>query len=449
MNEAGGDFRRRHDCASVTQAAMVRLIANRPRDAVVRSAEFSFAVSLRPRLDPSTLQRAFHRTLRRHGELLSAFRIDRGEVRVESLDLSRFALVVHDAAALPEPALRALLKKRADAGFARLDEPLTRLHFYDRGADGCVLLLQIHHLVADGWSLEIAFRDMMASYLAGGRDLSRAPVARFEDFVDAEDDFAQSPEGLAAHDYWSRTLAAMAPPLPLPYDRDRRADAVVACGRAMFELSADSVRALDGLARRLGITRFAVLFALFALAVGRFSGARAVPVAVPVARRNDARWLDLVGYVAQNIYVLAPAAEPTASTFRTCAALLAEAFAREDYPASLVAREMAAARPPGAPRAGYEQISFAMWTPQRNDPLGLANLFRGAPGMPIRAAGFEAEVVDLAVDACSRDLRLNFIAADDRLAFTLLYNADLFDAATARSIGDLFRALAEELPSRL
>lgn len=450
MNRAGDHFQRRHDSPSVTQAALARLITNRPRDAVVRASEFSFAVALRPGLDPATLERAFHRTLRRHGELLSAFRIDRGEARVESLDLARFPLVIHDAVALPEPALRARLRKRVEAGFPRLDEPLTRLHLYDRGAEGCVLLLQIHHLVADGWSLEIAFRDMMTCYLAGGRDLrAHAPAPRFEDFVDAEDDFTHTARGRAARDHWARSLAAMAPPVRLPYDRERRANAIGASGRALFELRADSVRALDDLARRLDLTRFAVLFALFALAIGRISGARAVPVAVPVARRNDARWLDLVGYVAQNVYVLAPAAEPSAATFRTCGALLAEAFAHEDYPALLAMPEVTDLRAPGAPRAGYEQVSFAMWTPQRNDPLGLAGLFGGEPDRSIRAAGFEAQVVDLAVDACSRDLRLNFIAVGNRLAFTLLYNADLFDAATARSIADIFRSLAEDLPSRL
>ena len=445
MTPESTDEGRRHDVPSIKQAAWSRRIVNRRRDAVSRSMEMAFAVKIHPGLDTETLQRALSRVVERHVELRSIFVPHMDGFRVESLPVKRFQVESYDMSGASWDTVHRAIRQTVDAGFPSLQAPLLRLRTYRIAGEGAVLLFQVHHLVSDSWSVEIVFRDLMAAYLAGGgRVWSGATPQTFEDFVDWEDEFISSAAGVAARAFWTSQLETMIEPVALPYDRTHSTEQIERGGVIRFSFSESLTADIDHLAASLRVTRFSLLLSLFALTVRRIGGASFVPIGVPVARRATRGLLELVGDTAQMIYVgLSPPSNARDFTFfLQSAKSIDESFEHQDFPVQLAIDDLGQQLPA---KPGFKQLCFSMLTPQKNDVLGLGALFQDVPGQVVKVPGYRAETIALCDNGCSRDLRLNFSTRDARVYFTLVYNADAFEPATAERLVEAFVAVAQEV----
>ncbi len=311
-----------------------------------------------------------------------------------------------------------------------------------------VVVLSIHHLVADFWSLEVLIGELAVLYRPAGEDgpagpseLRPLPLTHAE-HARRQQAMLAGPRGEASWDFWRRELAGPLPPLELPTDRQRPRQQSFGGDAWPLRLSPETTLALRSLAAERRATPFMALLAVFQALLARLSGQREVVVGSPVSGRGSADLAGVVGYFVNLLALRADfAGEPGfAELLGATRRRVLAAFRHHDYPFPLLAERLQPRRDPG--RSPLFQASFVMQKAHRPDRHGLAGFALGLPGSHLRLAGLELESVTLPRRAAQFDLTLEAADEGEEVAALLVYNTDLFDAATTARWSGFLRALA-------
>ncbi|WP_084693310.1 non-ribosomal peptide synthetase [Actinomadura atramentaria] len=391
-----------------------------------RAADYNVpvALTLRGPLDEPALAAALRDVVARH-EALRTLVTESGDQRVL------------DPAAVRVPLRRERGTARADVaaaarrGFDLAAEPPIRAHLF-RDDDGAVLLLVLHHIVADAWSTGPLLRDLGAAYTAraDGRAPAWAPLpVQYADYALWERETAAPDERLA---YWTAALAGLPAEIALPADRPRGAGGEGAA--VPWTVPADLHRAVDRLARDCGVTVFMVVQAALAVLLSRHGAGDDVPVGTPFAGRGDPALDGLVGFFVNTLVLRTDVSgDPTVGALlrRVRDADLA-AFAHADVPFDRLVEALNPER--SLARTPLFQVMLA-----RQEP----------PAPPADWAGVRVAAETLRVGAAKFDLTVGFAerrgprGAPAGLAGEIEYRPDLFDAATVAALGArLTRVLA-------
>ena len=261
-------------------------------------------------LDRVALGRALDRLIVRHESLRTTFaKVDGTVVQcIGDAQSSRFTLVEHDLrghpAALEE--LRALSAQEAQSPFDLQAGPLIRGRLIRMEHDAHVLLLTMHHIVSDGWSMGVFVRELNAlyeSYRVGGDDpLAPLPV-QYADYAVWQRNVL-SGEALAEQSaYWKEQLLGVPPMLELRTDHVRPLQQDHTGGWVSVELDARLTAQLKSLSQRHGTTLFMTLLAGWGALLSRLSGQEDVVIGTPVANRHRAGVEDLIGFFVNTLVV--------------------------------------------------------------------------------------------------------------------------------------------------
>ncbi|KJH79100.1 non-ribosomal siderophore peptide synthetase, partial [Stutzerimonas stutzeri] len=261
------------------------------------------AVRLRGVLDRSALRRAFEALVVRHESLRTLFRDEGGEPLQVILPSLPLALVEKDLSALPQTQREASagehLEQSARRPFDLAEGPLLRLDLLRLDADHHILLLTLHHIVSDGWSMGVLIDEFANLYsaFAEGREADLAPLPiQYADHARWQRLWMAAGEEQRQLDYWTRRIGDPALVLTLSSDRPRPPVQSYRGAAQNFELPLPLVIGLRSLARGQGASLFMVLLAAFEVLLMRYSGQRELRVGVPVANRGRAECERLVGF---------------------------------------------------------------------------------------------------------------------------------------------------------
>ncbi|HWS39614.1 MAG TPA: amino acid adenylation domain-containing protein [Actinoplanes sp.] len=314
------------------------------------------ALRLRGALDQSALQAALQDLVGRHESLRTTFPDTAGSPPYQHVldpvaNWPRLAVSTVTAAELDSH-----LRAAAAAPLTLTAEPPLRCNLFVLSATDSVLLLTLHHIIADGWSIEVLLRDLARAYRSrsggsGPPDWAQLPV-QYTDYTlwqrellgDRED--SQSLIGRQLT-YWRQTLAGVPAALPLPDDRPHPAIAGRSGAGVPIDWDVNRHRALQHLARQHGCTVFMVLQAALCGLLYRAGAGTDIPVGAVIAGRTDEALDDLVGFFVNTVVLRADlSGDPSfAELLRRVREVDLQAYAHQDLPFDLLVEELNPPRP--------------------------------------------------------------------------------------------------------
>ncbi|WNM31472.1 amino acid adenylation domain-containing protein [Streptomyces sp. Li-HN-5-11] len=411
-----------------------------------------WALRLTGDLDRSALEEALADVVARHEPLRTLHPDFQGTPyqRILAPEAARPSLPV---VPVPEPELPALLTAAAGHRFDLSSEPPLRATLYELGENLHVLMLVIHHIAVDGWSLGPLTRDLQTAYRARVEQAdprwSPLPV-RYADFAHWQRDLlgdTATPDSLLSRQisFWRDALAGAPGELPLPADHPRPAEPSGRGGRMGITVDAELHSALADLAASSRVTVFMVFQAALAALLTRLGSGTDIPLGTPVAGRPDSRLDDLVGFFVNSLTLRTDTSGNP--TFRELLSRVREfdmaAYAHQDVPFDLVVDAVSPERTLARHPLFQVMLAFTGHTAESCPAL---------PGL---------ETVREGVETGAARFDLSFYLAEHRdddgsptgIEGVVEYSTDLFEPATveriARQLVRFLAAVAAEPERRL
>ncbi|MBZ6475814.1 amino acid adenylation domain-containing protein [Streptomyces griseocarneus] len=398
-----------------------------------------FAVRLHGTLDGTALAEALADVVARHETLRTLFPDVDGHpaLRVLPPEEARPGLTAEDVTG-PEldRAVASLTARRFDLAA----EPPLQARLFRLAPDEHVLLLVMHHIASDGWSMDPLLRDLARAYedrRQGNRPGWEPLPVRYTDYTLWQRELMgeeSDPGSVASRqlDFWRKELAGAPAELALPFDRPRPAVASYDGGSVPVGLSPELHARLSELARSNGCTLFMVLQAGLAVLLSRLGAGTDIPIGTPVAGREDEALDDLVGFFVNTLVLRTDVSGDPGFVellSRVREADLA-AYEHQDVPFERVVEALNPDRAPA--RHPLFQVMLQLHnTPA--DSLELPGLTTGPQPVPFGVAKF-----DLTLDMAER---YGADGTPDGLHGELTYATDLFTAETAQHVAAALEAL--------
>ncbi|MFL5542185.1 MAG: non-ribosomal peptide synthetase, partial [Longimicrobiaceae bacterium] len=391
---------------------------------------------IRGALDAAALERALDALRARHEALRTTFaEREGGPVQLVHPPVP-VPLPLDDLSALPADARKAEARRRVDAdantGFDLEAGPVFRARLLRLAKDEHVLLLCMHHIVSDGWSLGVLQRELgalYAAFAAGGPDPLPPLPLQYADFALWQDEWLRGERLERQLAFWRRALEGAPPALELPTDRPRPAVESHRGESARFEVPVALAMRLRALARVEGATLFHMLLAALRLVLSRHAGQDEVVIGSPAANRAHTEWEPLIGFFVNMLPLLT--ALPGDPSFRELAAAEREtvlaATAHQELPFDRLVEELRLPRDPGR-------------NPVFQAVMTLQNARMELPELP----GCAVTALHPRIETSQFDLTFDIYEADDGcLRLVVSWAADLFDPSTVHRIARHFLGVLE------
>ncbi len=396
----------------------------------------SRCIRLRGTLNIGALERAFQQIIRRHEALRTTFRAIDGEprqviapelsVRLMHIDLSTYSPEKQ------ETEVERLARADTRQPFDLAQGPLVRCSLLRLADHDHILLLTMHHIVSDGWSMGVLFNEIILltqAYTAGRENPLPMLPLQYPDFAVWQRNWLQGDILETQLRYWKKQLAGIPAALELPTDHARPAVQTYNGARLHIALSQELVGALQAFCRQEDVTLFMILLAAFQMLLARYSGQTDIVVGSPVANRSRKELEGLIGFFANNLVLRTKLL--TSATFRETVRQVREvclgAYDHQDVPFEKLVDELQIPR--DMSRNPLFQVMFIL----QNTPLSIA----GISDLSIEALNIEA-------DTAQFDLRMSLRETPTGIIGTLTYNTDLFERETVELLFGLYRQILED-----
>ncbi|TEL04947.1 amino acid adenylation domain-containing protein [Pseudomonas aeruginosa] len=260
------------------------------------------AVRLNGPLDRQALERAFASLVQRHETLRTVFPRGADDSLAQAPLQRPLEVAFEDCSGLPEAEQEARLREEAQREslqpFDLCEGPLLRVRLIRLGEERHVLLSTLHHIVSDGWSMNVLieeFSRFYSAYATGAEPGLPALPIQYADYALWQRSWLEAGEQERQLEYWRGKLGERHPVLELPTDHPRPAVPSYRGSRYEFSIEPALAEALRGTARRQGLTLFMLLLGGFNILLQRYSGQTDLRVGVPIANRNRAEVEGLIG----------------------------------------------------------------------------------------------------------------------------------------------------------
>jgi hypothetical protein len=415
---------------------------------VLSEFETTQALSVKPRLDPRRLSKAFDALTQQHPMLRTAFpEEENGEPGRLVSDVHPTGLETYDAENLSESEFRRLIAERAAEVSDLENGPVFRLLVFHRPDDTDVVLLKIQEMAGDGWSLLMIVQELLARYTGiSAADLFEAvgSAKTYDDFLAWQHRLVQSSKGQESLAFWRERFSRRPPRLRLPQDRPRKPQSPRTGGEHRFRLGGGIGTEVARVAKAQGVTEFGVTLAAFGALMAGYSGARDILVNAFAANRAQRDFEGVVGFVA-NFIAYRLSVDPEASFAKLCRATQEEVQAvlhNQSVPTQEVIAELAEddevyrdVRARADTQTALFQLGFSMRHPGNVGTDAFDEFINDASReTPLDFGG--VHIRRFPVDRHSAIYDLGFYVQQSKgtIYAEARYNADIYDAATVKRI---------------
>ncbi|MCL4265806.1 MAG: amino acid adenylation domain-containing protein [Anaerolineae bacterium] len=379
---------------------------------------------MRGAVDVPALEQTLNEIVQRHEILRTAFVETDGEPMQVITPEFPVSLPMNDLQHLPQAEgqaeARRLAEIEAQTPFDLSQAPLFRAKLLRLAEEEHVLLLTMHHIIADGWSLDVMGREIETIYgaLVSGRPFFLPPLPiQYADFAIWQREWLQGEVLEKQSNYWKSQLSGAPPVLELPTDRPRPPFQTFAGAIHMFTLPAQTSSELKILCRQQGVTSFMFLLAAFKLLLARYTHQMDMVVGTPIANRNHSEIEGLIGFFVNTLALRTDlSGNPT---FRELLARVREvtlgAYAHQDFPFEKLVDDLNVER--NLSVSPIFQVLFAL---------------QNTPSVQAESNGSRLHIESMDVGGKTAKFDLSLIMEDNtqELKGGFEYNCDLFDVET-------------------
>ena len=401
------------------------------------SAAYNVPIAMRLTgpLDLDAFERSLNAIVSRHEVLRTTFGMKDGQpIQLVAPD-SRLTLSMLDLTTLPpadrEAEARRLVTAEAHRPFDLSRGPLVRATALRLDHDEHVVLLTIHHIVFDGWSMSVLFRELAEGYnaFASGAPASLSPPPiQYADYTIWQREWLQGPELERQLAYWREQLSGSLPVLQLPADHPRSAVLSSRGAHHPVRLSRGLANKLTAISRQERATLFMALLAAFQTLLSRYTEQEDILVACPIAGRSQVELENLIGFFVNTLVLRTDLkGDPTfRELLRRVRAVTLGAYAHQDLPFEKLVEELHPER-----SLNYAPLCQAVFVLQ-NTPRAVLDLH-----------GLTAVPFELTHQTAKFDVSLSLSEDPDGLGGDFTYSTDLFEASTIARMATHFEILLE------
>ena len=393
------------------------------------------ALRLHGPLNVAALQQSFDGLLERHQSLRSRFVEDDGQVVQTLAEFTSLPIEQIDLCGEPQEQRFDQAMNSVEQDIARPFDlqhgPLLRVSLLQLDAEDHVLLLTLHHIVTDGWSMGVLveeFSRLYAAHCQGQNTVLEALPIQYSDYAMWQRRWMEAGELERQLNWWRDRLGSEQPLLELPTDRPRPAQPSQRGARLDFALDATLASGLMTLAKQRGVTPFMLLLASFQALLYRYSGQADVRVGVPIANRNRAETRGLIGFFV-NTQVMRAELDgrlPFSQLLDQTRAASLDAQDYQDLPFERLVQALQGER-----SLSHSPLFQVMFNHQQAKPAAVSGLL----------AGLRVEALNATAHTTQFDLQLDTQEEGDKLFASLTYATDLFDAERIEHLARHWRNL--------
>ncbi|WP_292804315.1 non-ribosomal peptide synthetase [Nostoc sp. NMS7] len=403
-----------------------------------RSYNFLDAQRLHGSLNIIALEQSFSELIRRHEILRTTFPTVDGQPVQVIAPPTTFTLPIHNLQGLSvqeqTDRIQQIAKFFASKPFNLAVDPLVQFTLLQLSNQEYVLLLKMHHIIYDGWSLDIFKRELSQLYAAFAQrlpnPLSELPI-QYADFAVWQRQWLTGVVLERQLNYWQQQLAGVSGVLELPTDKPRPPVQSFRGRIERFQLDRDLTQRLKQLSQESDATLFMTLLAAFLVLLSRYSGQLDIVVGSPIANRNNKSIEQLIGFFTNTLALRGDlSGNPSFADFLAqVRQTTLSAYAHQDLPFEMLVEKLQPER--DLSRNPLLQVMFS-----------LHNTLQSCWDLP----GLTIQDISLPIDEMVRfDLEVHYWEVSGCLEGIWNYSADLFDATTITRIAQHFQTLLQAI----
>ncbi|WP_420232972.1 condensation domain-containing protein [Pseudomonas sp. ABY48] len=382
------------------------------------------ALRIQGALDLQALQQSFAALVQRHESLRTTF-VQVDEQAFQVIHGQMNPVMIPQTLDGGHEQIQAFVRQQIAQPFDLQNGPLLRVGLLRVAADEHVLVLTQHHIISDGWSIQLLVQELIQGYAAYSQGespaLAELPI-QYADYAVWQRQWMDAGERERQLAYWTDVLGGEQPLLALPTDRPRPTRQSFAGARLAIDLPQVLGQQLRQLAQREGSTLFMVLLASFQALLHRYSGQSDIRVGVPIANRNRVETEGLIGFFV-NTQVLKAEVDPQQRFSELLAQVKQAAIGAEAHQDLPFEQLVEALRPER--NLSHSPLFQVLYNHQSVARQALPAL----PGLVIKAQEWESQTAQF-------DLTLDTLEAEGELGAALTYATDLFDVSTVQRLAE-------------
>ncbi len=377
------------------------------------------------------LEQSFNEIIRRHEALRTVFPTVDGLAVQKIIPTLTISIQVLDVEGLEEGEIQQLVTKEIQPPFDLSIAPLLRVTVLRQEVESHLLVLTMHHIITDAWSMEIFFKELEVLYLAFTREQPNPLpelTIQYADFAVWQRKYLTKEVLEKQLEYWKQQLADAPPLLKLPTDYPRPPVQTFSGGTQRFQLNKDLTSQLVTLSQKSGVTLFMTLLAAFTVLLHRYSGQDNICIGSPFTNRNRQELESLIGFFANTLVLRTnlvdnPSFHELLGRVRKIAM---DAYAHQDCPFEMLVEALQPQRE--LSHTPLFQVTFAL---------------QNASKSPVELTGLTVTSLPTETTTTKFDLTLLIENTAAGLVSVWEYNTDLFNVSTIDRMAGHFQTLLE------
>lgn len=404
----------------------------------------AYAIKIPQSIDSTFLHKAFNIIVERHQILRTAFRSTSSGLAQECLPKPGFLFEGRDTVGITENELISELERLAVLPFDLENGPLFKNYLFKINESEYTLLMVIHHIISDFWSLSILLKELGAIYhsLSSAQPVELPlPASSYFDYILKQRKILS--ENPQLEDYWIKNLSGELPVLNLATDYRRPAVQTYKGASCKQVLSPEAFNKIKKFSADRGTTVYVTCLAAFSVLLSRYTGQEDICIGSPTAGRNSTVFSDCIGYFANPVVMrMIMNGNPHFDLFLSeVRDTVLNAFEHQDYPFELLVDKLHIER--DLSRSPIFQAMFTYQKAPDSDLPELASFAFNEIKTEIKVSGLPMELIPLKNQVSQFDLTLMAAELEVGLGLSVQYNKDLFKQDTMARLLENFKILLE------